>query len=137
MLWFHQYDNNCHCLEEFQPDWFTNFRDMAKIPFFLIFDFTKNAHFSTIMSLFRIYWLELASVQHWSSVCCAIRLHLERIRCATSPRARNLWSSSSYIVFKGFIKRTAEFGHFSFEQMNRKIQDCLSVKDQMSELVFF
>ena len=41
------------------------------------------------------------------------------------------------LTLKGFIKRTAEFGHFSFEQMNRRIQNCLSVKDGMSEFGSF
>ena len=41
------------------------------------------------------------------------------------------------LTLKGFIKRTAEFGHFSFEQMNQRIQNCLSVKDGMSEFGSF
>ena len=37
------------------------------------------------------------------------------------------------LTLKGFIKRTAGFRHFSFKQMNRRIQNCLSVEDGMSE----
>ena len=58
---------------------------------------------------------------------------------------RYITTSSKFLVklflncltLKDFIKRTAEFGHFNFEQMNRRIPNCLSVKDGMSELGSF
>ena len=48
-----------------------------------------------LVVLFKTYWAEFAAVQLWFSLCCTIGLHLFRIWSAKSPRARNLWSSSS------------------------------------------
>ena len=50
---------------------------------------------SNFLIALKFYWAELAAVQHWFRVCCAIGLHLDRIFCATSSQAQNLWSSSS------------------------------------------
>ena len=59
----------------------------------------RNSNFLIVsIIIFKAYWGEVAAVHHWFRVCCAIRLILDRTRCATSPRARNLWSSSSWIA---------------------------------------
>ena len=72
-----------------------------------------------------------------SLLCYRVTFGKNSLRYITTSSKSLVKLLLNCLTLKGFIKRTAEFGHFSFEQMNRRIQNCSSVKDGMSEFGSF